>query len=158
METFLMMFSVKDLIIAGAVLAVIILAVVIGIVLACGKKKKEIELAYEEADFYCDLYYFRQMKEAELKYKAYLAKGYRDKLPNQVEAIGKDKQLQDLLDQTDALTNRKKILEEYLPNIMLALVRCREEGMETLPKKEAALLKKLMKAYGVGNNQPVKGK
>lgn len=120
-STFVMMFSVKDLIIAGAILAVIILAGVIGLVLSSGKKKKEIELAHEEADFYCDLYYLRQMKEAEAKYKAYVSRGYHNKLPNQVEAIGRDKQLQDLLDQTDALTDRKKSLRNIYPILCLLL-------------------------------------
>ena len=152
-DMFLMIFSVKELIILGCVLAIIILAIVIGLVLSSNKRKKELELAEEEADFYCDLYYFRQMKEAELKYKAYIAKGYRDRLPNQIEAIEKDGQLQELLDQTNEFSKRRAALEEYLPGIMLALIRCKEEGLESVPKKEAVQLKKLMKVYRVDNKR-----
>ncbi len=158
MNSFLMMFSIRDLIIVGIILAIIILAVVISFIISSKTSKKKITIANEEADFYCNLYYFRQLKEAELKYKAYISRGYHDKLPNQVEAIKKDKQMQELLDEAGALIKRKAILEEYLPSIMLALVRCREEGLEAIPKKEALQLKKLMKVYGVSEYQQMKGK
>ena len=148
-NTFLMMFSGKELIVFGAVVVVILFAVVIGMIISGKNKKKDLESAEEEADFFCELYYYRHMKEAEMKYKAYKTRGYYDKLPNPIEAIGKDKQMQDLLNQTDSLIKRKTILEDYLPNIMLALIRCKAEGMDTISGKEAVQLKKLMKEYGV---------
>ena len=76
-----------------------------------------------------------------------MAKGYAEKLPSPLEAIGKDKQMKELLDQTDDPAETKKIFEEYLPSIMLALARGKAEGLEELPKKEAAQLKKLMREY-----------
>ena len=107
----------------------------------------------EEADFYCDLYYAQVLKEAELKYKAYVAKGYYDKLPNPIEAIGKDREMQKLLNETDELPERKKILEGYLPGIMLALARCKAEGLnEKIPQKEATQMKRLMREYGASSN------
>ncbi len=146
-NTFMVMFSVRDLIILGIILVVILLVILLGKLLSSKKRKKQVELAEEEADFYCDLYYNQMMKVAEAKYKAYVAKGYQDKLPNPIEAIGKDKQMQELLDETDDLAERRAILEEYLPNITLALARCKAEGMEGIPKKEATQLKKLMREY-----------
>ncbi len=125
----------------------IILVMLMIKVLSNGKNKKAVELAEEEADFYCDLYYSQVMKEATIKYRAYVAKGYQDKLPNPVEAIGKDQQMQRLLEETDDLTERRAILEEYLPSITLALARCKAEGMEGIPKKEAMQLKRLLREY-----------
>ena len=148
-DSYVLMFSRNELIIAGIALAVIILIILLVKVFSGKKKNKKIELAEEEADFYCDLYYEQMMKEAKIKYKAYVAKGYTEKLPNPVEAIGKDKQMKKLLDQTDDLTERRKIFEEYLPTIMLALVRCKTEEMEGIPQKEATQLKRLMREYGV---------
>lgn len=148
MGIYLMMFSKNELIVAGIALVVIILVVLLIKLFSSKSSKKAIMLAEEEADFYCDLYYAQVMKEAKLKYRAYMAKGYSDNLPNKIEAIGKDKQMQELLDQADKLKDRKTIIEEYLPIIMLALVRCQAEGIEELPKKEATQLKKLMREYG----------
>ena len=148
-QSYLMMFTVKELIIAGIILAVIILVALRVKVFSGKSRRKEIELAEEEADFYCDLYYDQVMKEAKLKYKAYVTKGYTDKLPNPMEAIGKDRQMKEMLDQTVDLTERKKIFEEYLPTIMLALARCEKEGTEEIPKKEAMQLKRLMREYGI---------
>ena len=147
MGTYLMMFSKNELIVAGIALVVIILVILLIKLLSSKSSKKAIMLAEEEADFYCDLYYAQVLKEAKLKYKAYVAKGYRDKLPNKMEAIGKDRQMKELLDQADELKERKTIFEEYLPTIMLALARCQTEGIEEIPKKEAMQLKRLMREY-----------
>jgi hypothetical protein len=153
MDTYVMMFSKTELIIAGIVLAVLIMVILLLRLLSNKKRKKAIELVEEEADFYCDLYYAQMMKEAELKYKAYVAKGYYDKLPNPIEAIGKDREMKKLLDQTDELPERKKILESYLPGIMLALSRCKAEGInEKIPQKEATQMKRLMREYNVISN------
>ena len=149
MDTYLIMLSKTELIIAGIVLAAIIVAIIVGIILSSKRRREDAELAEEEADFYCDLYYSQVMKEAEAKYKAYTTRGYNDRLPNPVEAIGKEQQMQRQLDETDDLAERRKIFEEYLPSITLALARCKAEGMNDIPKKEAAQLKRLMKEYGV---------
>lgn len=151
MNTYLMMFTVKDLIILGIILAVVVMSFILWNLLSGKRRKKEIELAEREADFYCDLYYAQLMKEAILKYKAYIAKGYNDKLPSKMEAIRKDRLMQEKLDQTDSITERKKIFEEFLPTIMLAIARCKAEGIEEIPKKEAMQLKRLMKEYGISN-------
>ncbi len=156
MNTFLMMFSMKELIIAGAILAVVILAVIIGIAVSSGKRKNEIRALEKEADLYCDLFYNQVAKTAEVKYKAYVAKGYQDKLPNPVDAIGKDKEMKDQLDQTVLASKRKAVWEQYLPNIMLALVRCKAEGLDAIPKKEAVQLKKLMREYGIMSKEAEK--
>ena len=142
----------KDMIVLGIIVAVIILTMILARLVSSKNKKKETELLEEEADFYCDLYYDRMIKEAEAKYKVYLARNYNDRLPNPVEAIGKDKQMQELLDRTTDFAERKTILEEYLPNITLALVRCKAEGLDEIPKKEAAQMKKLMKEYRLASN------
>ena len=150
MDTYLMMFSKKELIIAGIILAVVIMVILLIRLLSAKRRKKDIEQAEEEADFYCDLYYAQMLKEAELKYKAYVAKGYYDKLPNPIEAIGKDREMKKLLNQTDELPERQKIFEGYLPGIMLALARCKAEGInEKLPQKEATQMKRLMREYNV---------
>ena len=75
-DTYVLMFSRTELIVAGIFLAVIVMIILLVKLFSGKKKKKEIELAEEEADFYCDLYYEQMMKEAKLKYKAYVAKGY----------------------------------------------------------------------------------
>ena len=150
MNTFLMMFTTKELIIAGVVLVAVILAIIVGI---SGRKKKEIKELEEEADLYCDLYYSQTAKMAEARYKAYVAKGYQDRLPNSLEAIGKEKEMQDQLDRTESAAKSKTVWETYLPNIMLALVRCKAEGMEGIPKKEASQLKKLMREYNLMSNE-----
>ena len=147
-NTYMVMISRTELIIAGIVLVVIILAIVLGITFSSKRRKHELELAEEEADFYCELYYKQVLKEAEMKYKAYVAKGYQDKLPNPVEAIGKSRQMEELLDQTDDFAERRTIFEEYLPAIMLALVRCKAENLlDVMPKKEAMQMRKLIKEY-----------
>ena len=148
-KSFLLMFTMQELIIAGIVLAVIIMILLLVKVFSRKSKRKELELAEEEADFYCDLYYGQVMKEAKLKYKAYVAKGYVEKLPTPMEAIGKDRQMKELLDQTDDPEERRKILEEYLPIIMLSLARGKAEGLEGIPSKEATQLKRLLREYFV---------
>ena len=79
MDTYLMMFSKNELIVAGIALVVIVLVFLLIKLLSSKSSKKAIMLAEEEADFYCDLYYAQVMKEAKLKYKAYVAKGYSEK-------------------------------------------------------------------------------
>lgn len=152
MNSFLMMFTMKELIVSGAVLAAVILAIIIGVAISSGRKKKEIKDLEVETDLYCDLYYGQTAKMAETKYKAYTAKGYQDRLPNSIEAIGKEKEMHDRLDQAGSAAKRKTIWETYLPNIMLALVRCKAEGMDGIPKKEAAQLKRLMREYNLIDN------
>ncbi len=148
--SYMVMLSGTELIIAGIVLVVIILAVILGIVFGSRRRKQELELAEEEADFYCDLYYKQVLKEAEMKYKAYVARSYQDKLPNPVEAIGKNRQMEELLDQTDDLVQRRTVLEDYLPGIMLAMVRCKAENLiDSMPKKEATQMRRLMKDYDI---------
>ena len=134
MESFMMMFSLQELIIAGAVLLVIILVLIIGSVISSKKKKRELMIAEEEAD---------------AKYKAYEARGYHDRLPSPVDAIKKEKEMLIKLDEAESGKARMKIQEDYLPDIFLALVRCRVEGMEDFPKKEAAQLRNMMREYGI---------
>ncbi len=153
MDTYLVMFSKNELIIAGIILAVLLMVILLASLLSNKRRKKDIEQAEEEADFYCDLYYAQVLKEAALKYKAYAAKGYYDKLPNPVEAIRKDREMQKLLNEADELPERKKILDRYVPDIMLALSRCKAEGMDEIPQKEATQLKRLMRGYRVISNE-----
>lgn len=149
MDSFMMMFSLQELIIAGAVLLVIILVLIIGSVISSKKKKRELMIAEEEADMYCNLFYSRLAKEADAKYKAYEARGYHDRLPSPVDAIKKEKEMLIKLDEAESGKARMKIQEDYLPDIFLALVRCRVEGMEDFPKKEAAQLRNMMREYGI---------
>ena len=157
MDSFMMMFSLQELIIAGAVLIVVILAFIIGSAVSSGKKKRELQLAEEEADMYCNLFYSRLAKEAEAKYKAFEARGYHDRLPSPVDAIKKEKEMQLALDKADSVKARMKIQEDYLPDIFLSLTRCKIEGMEDFPKKEATQLRNMMREYGIKpvNKAPV---
>ncbi len=151
MDTFLMMISMKELVIAGAILLAVILALIIIAAVSSGKKKRAIREAEEEADLYCDLYYAQAAKMAEAKYKAYASKGYLDRLPHPAEAIAKNRELQEQLDVADTVGEKKSTLEKYVPDILLSLVRCREEKPE-LAKKDAAQMKRLMREYNLMSN------
>ncbi len=151
MDTFLMMISMKELIIVGTILLAIVLTLIITAAVSSGKKKRAIREAEEDADLYCDLYYAQATKMAEAKYKAYASKGYQDRLPYPVEAIAKEREMQDQLDMAETALEKKSILGKYVPEILLSLVRCREEKPE-LAKKEAAQINRLMKEYNLINN------
>ncbi len=146
-----MMISMKELIIIGTVLLAIVLTSIITAAVSSGKKKRAIREAEREANVYCDLYYAQAAKIAETKYKAFAAKGYLDRLPYPVEAIAKDRELQDQLDMADTAADKKNILGKYVPEILLSLVRCREEKPE-LAKKDAAQMKRLMREYNLMSN------
>ena len=149
MDTFLMMFSVRELIIAAAVLVVIIIALIISRIVSSRRKNKELRELDREAEMYCNMWYARLVKEADAKYAAYLKRGYQDRLPAVVEAIDRENELQDLMDQAESQKQERAILEEHVPAIIFPLVRARNEGLENISKKEAAQLKQLMQEYGV---------
>ena len=149
MDTFLMMFSVRELIIAAAVLVVIIIALIISRIVSSRRKNKELRELDREAEMYCNMWYARLVKEADAKYAAYLKRGYQDRLPAVVEAIDRENELQDLMDQAESQKQERAILEEHVPAIIFPLVRARNEGLENVSKKEAEQLKQLMQEYGV---------
>ncbi len=151
METFLMMFSMKELIVVGTILLVVILAVTILVTVSLVKKRRALAEAEEEADLYCELYYAQAAKMAEAKYKAYASKGYQNRLPYPVEAIAKDEELQEQLDMADTVEKKKSVLEKYVPDILVSLVRCREEK-PVLAKKEATRINRLMREYNLIDN------
>lgn len=149
MDTFLMMFSMTEVIIAAAVLAVIILALVIIRAVSSRRKNKELDELDREAEMYCNLWYSRLVREAEAKYAAYLKRGYQDRLPDVTEALDKENELQDLMDQAESQAQEREILEANVPSVIFPLVRAKNEGLESLPKKEAVQIKRLMQEYGV---------
>lgn len=148
MSTYLLMFSLWELLLFG-VFALTVVIMVIAVVVISRKRVREINELSEDVDMIWDLWYRQLEREADAKYKVYTTRGYSNRLPERTSAIPEDRELQQRLLKANSKQQRKALLKEYLPDIMFPLVICKLEGFEGLSQKETVQLKQLMRDYGV---------
>lgn len=148
MKSYILLLSLRELILLGiAVIAVIIAVIVIEV--KSRKRVRDIEELSEDIDMIWDLWYRQLEREADAKYKVYTTRGYADRLPERTSAILEDRELQQRLLKANSKEQRKALLREYLPEIMFPLVICKLDGFDGLSLRESTQLKQLMRDYGV---------
>ena len=75
----------------------------------------------DDSDIYYDLWFQELKGNAVARYNAYVKWGNADRLPDRNTAIVKDRIMQQKLSQVSDDKEKKAILHEYMPDIMLSL-------------------------------------